>query len=468
MGLKIGSARIAVVSTGRMDGQRIYDMLTPKPKELLGRPRRLLREGTVAIWDESERMKKERYLFLFNDVLLITKKEGRRDYWLKVYISLRSEIIVEDVRESPTEFRIYAPKKTFIIFGINPQARDMWVKELQRCGKGSSQVGVNSPGASARPGAGRRSPISHRSSRNPDPPSLSGSDSDEDDFWNVRRQHPRTGKAAVSRRAPAVEPVPETKPSHHGALYDALGMAPPSKTAPASQAKQKAADAEAIKFNTLTISDSATAQQEKASQQQASTMDFFADFSQPTTQSTPSTADDLFADFAAARQAQVQHAPQAPVSATPVSNATTYAHPSPQPHSLPLPQTQQMGQPQVYQSNFSMPSPQPATTSGIPSSLPAEPHKNANSWISAPSIPFQSNQPVMGSSVIQPMQSMQPMKPMHSLQPMQPMQPFQPMQTMQPSHPSFAAVRPVSNSNPSNSADLDLADLVTRVKGSPL
>ena len=72
-------------------------------QELLGRPRRLLREGTVAIWDESERMKKERYLFLFNDVLLITKKEGRRDYWLKVYISLRSEIIVEDVRESPSK-----------------------------------------------------------------------------------------------------------------------------------------------------------------------------------------------------------------------------------------------------------------------------------------------------------------------------------------------------------------------------
>jgi hypothetical protein len=49
------------------------------------------------LWDEKDRKKKKRYVFLFNDIMLITKREGSKKYWLRVYITLRSPYVkVED------------------------------------------------------------------------------------------------------------------------------------------------------------------------------------------------------------------------------------------------------------------------------------------------------------------------------------------------------------------------------------
>eukprot|EP01102_Stenamoeba_stenopodia_P003890 TRINITY_DN1400_c0_g1_i2.p1 TRINITY_DN1400_c0_g1~~TRINITY_DN1400_c0_g1_i2.p1 ORF type:complete len:388 (-),score=118.95 TRINITY_DN1400_c0_g1_i2:201-1364(-) len=116
---------------------RIYQMLTPKPDELVVSGRRFVKEGDVQVWSVKERMKKNRHLFLFNDVLLITKKEGKKKYWLKVYISLKSELKIQDVQDSSNdkpdvEFRIYAPKKTFILFGFNPSHKQEWIGAIQQ------------------------------------------------------------------------------------------------------------------------------------------------------------------------------------------------------------------------------------------------------------------------------------------------------------------------------------------------
>jgi hypothetical protein len=71
------------------DVMRVYKMLDPKPKELLTPSRRFMREGEVLQYNSKERRTKLKYFFLFNDVLLITKKEGKNKFWLKVYIGLR-------------------------------------------------------------------------------------------------------------------------------------------------------------------------------------------------------------------------------------------------------------------------------------------------------------------------------------------------------------------------------------------
>mmetsp|Transcript_34295 Transcript_34295/g.58726 ORF Transcript_34295/g.58726 Transcript_34295/m.58726 type:complete len:371 (+) Transcript_34295:40-1152(+) len=119
--------------------QRIYDVLTPKPKELLANAstRRFIKEGEVGVFNHKERRTKKRYLFLFNDILLITKKEGKKSYWLKIFISLKSNLRIEDVPDSATrykvEFRIYAPKKTIILFTAAEEEKIRWIKEIREC-----------------------------------------------------------------------------------------------------------------------------------------------------------------------------------------------------------------------------------------------------------------------------------------------------------------------------------------------
>eukprot|EP01100_Stratorugosa_tubuloviscum_P015458 TRINITY_DN892_c0_g3_i1.p1 TRINITY_DN892_c0_g3~~TRINITY_DN892_c0_g3_i1.p1 ORF type:complete len:312 (+),score=157.01 TRINITY_DN892_c0_g3_i1:53-937(+) len=117
---------------------RVFEMLTPKPNELLIRGRYFIREGEVSVYNAKERKKKPRYFFLFNDLLLLTKKEGRKKFWLKVLIILRPGLKVQDVLDSSNEvrdveFRIYAPKKTFIIFALSPQQKREWLSSIQRC-----------------------------------------------------------------------------------------------------------------------------------------------------------------------------------------------------------------------------------------------------------------------------------------------------------------------------------------------
>lgn len=55
-------------------------------------------EGPVLVWDENRRKKSKRYIFLLNDALLITKRDGSRKFWLRVFISLASpNVNVEDM-----------------------------------------------------------------------------------------------------------------------------------------------------------------------------------------------------------------------------------------------------------------------------------------------------------------------------------------------------------------------------------
>eukprot|EP01094_Clydonella_sp_ATCC50884_P011830 TRINITY_DN21675_c0_g1_i1.p2 TRINITY_DN21675_c0_g1~~TRINITY_DN21675_c0_g1_i1.p2 ORF type:complete len:237 (+),score=107.40 TRINITY_DN21675_c0_g1_i1:58-711(+) len=116
------------------DVLKIYKMLDPRPKELLLSQRRFIKGGPIKTFNTKERRKKPRFFFLFNDVLLIVKKEGKTKYWLKTYIRLRGELTVEDMQTKlvpNVEFRLSVPKKTLIFFADNEQKKAEWVKLIQ-------------------------------------------------------------------------------------------------------------------------------------------------------------------------------------------------------------------------------------------------------------------------------------------------------------------------------------------------
>lgn len=136
------------------DVQRVYNCLTPKPKELLvnAYQRRFIRDGEIGLYNHKERRTKKRHLFLFNDVLLIAKNEGKNKFWLKVYISLRTTLRIEDVPDTSTiykvEFRIYAPKRTFIMFTKSEPDKMAWIKDIKAAIAGEYSKGNNAGGNS--------------------------------------------------------------------------------------------------------------------------------------------------------------------------------------------------------------------------------------------------------------------------------------------------------------------------------
>ena len=59
----------------------------------------------MGVFNHKERRTKRRHLFLFNDLLLITKKEGKKSFWLKILIALTPNLRVEDVPDSATLYK---------------------------------------------------------------------------------------------------------------------------------------------------------------------------------------------------------------------------------------------------------------------------------------------------------------------------------------------------------------------------
>eukprot|EP01098_Paradermamoeba_levis_P010371 TRINITY_DN435_c0_g1_i5.p1 TRINITY_DN435_c0_g1~~TRINITY_DN435_c0_g1_i5.p1 ORF type:complete len:363 (+),score=98.15 TRINITY_DN435_c0_g1_i5:87-1175(+) len=122
---------------------RIYEMLTPKPKELLGNPnRRFLREGPVKVFKADSKKPSDYCIFLFSDVLLLTKREGKK-YWLRIFCNLSPGNRIEDVKDSTyhvpnVEFRLYSPRKTIIFFASSPEEKVSWMTTIQSAVDGSA------------------------------------------------------------------------------------------------------------------------------------------------------------------------------------------------------------------------------------------------------------------------------------------------------------------------------------------
>lgn len=137
------------------------DLLSSKTSQLLLTNFSLLSfflfsEGEVLQYNQKERRPKLKYFFLFNDVLLITKREGPKKFWLKVYITLQPSLKVADVPDSAyrvpnVEFRLFAPRRTFIFFCKNQPSKDDWIRSIRACIEGKPRVGGGSSPSSSSP-----------------------------------------------------------------------------------------------------------------------------------------------------------------------------------------------------------------------------------------------------------------------------------------------------------------------------
>jgi len=72
---------------------------------------------------------------LFNDILLLTKKESFKRYWLRIHITLRSPYV--SVEESETsgfnvEFRLHCRSRSFIFYAPTPEVRKEWCSDIRK------------------------------------------------------------------------------------------------------------------------------------------------------------------------------------------------------------------------------------------------------------------------------------------------------------------------------------------------
>jgi len=121
------------------DVTRVYTLLEQKPAELIQPHRRLMKEGEVLMYIEKRR-NKPRFFYLFNDILLITKKKAfgtnfrfSIKVWANLYnVKLDRNTVYTDfsmfsedqVKLLPTSFSLHAPSKTLIFFA--PEQSKEW------------------------------------------------------------------------------------------------------------------------------------------------------------------------------------------------------------------------------------------------------------------------------------------------------------------------------------------------------
>lgn len=132
------------------DQHRVYEMLNPKPKMLLYRPRTLIRHGQLTYYSPNTDSTKPRYFFLFHDCLLISKKISNTKYRLRVFVHLRSNIRLYD-REKTMEFRLLVPTRRgtrhIIMFAQNSKQKADWLRDLKHClWIGSGRIGPDPSG----------------------------------------------------------------------------------------------------------------------------------------------------------------------------------------------------------------------------------------------------------------------------------------------------------------------------------
>jgi hypothetical protein len=118
----------------------IFELLHPKPDDLISPERFFVREGEMMMWDEKKKKKKKRYFFLFNDVILLCRRETHKRYWLRIHITLRSpHVSVEDIDNSSfnNEFRVHCRARTFILYASTPDQKKEWIQDLRHSIAGS-------------------------------------------------------------------------------------------------------------------------------------------------------------------------------------------------------------------------------------------------------------------------------------------------------------------------------------------
>lgn len=113
-------------------------MFYPKPKNLIEKTRFYIREGDALYWDQKKGKRTLCYLFLFNDCMLLAKKQpdlAGHKYNLKYFITLNSSGKLEHGKE-PVEFRLHLKTMSLIFFVRSSEEKNLWLSDINASIKG--------------------------------------------------------------------------------------------------------------------------------------------------------------------------------------------------------------------------------------------------------------------------------------------------------------------------------------------
>jgi len=114
----------------------IANKIEPKLKDLVVDGRVLLREGIVTQFDPEDDQIKERYYFLFNDIMLITR-EQKKKYLMRVHITLNN-VRLKDIPDNQNflghvitnAFEMHTPSMSLMFMMPTADEKDSLYKEL--------------------------------------------------------------------------------------------------------------------------------------------------------------------------------------------------------------------------------------------------------------------------------------------------------------------------------------------------
>eukprot|EP01129_Flabellula_baltica_P006391 TRINITY_DN2385_c0_g1_i2.p1 TRINITY_DN2385_c0_g1~~TRINITY_DN2385_c0_g1_i2.p1 ORF type:complete len:316 (+),score=68.49 TRINITY_DN2385_c0_g1_i2:119-1066(+) len=96
-----------------------------------------VREGWLRMWKDSKQKFKKRYCFLFNDVMLLCKKEGpltSKKYWLRIHITLRSPHcnITDRDNSYNNDFMLNCRSRSFRFQFDSQNLKNSWMEDMQK------------------------------------------------------------------------------------------------------------------------------------------------------------------------------------------------------------------------------------------------------------------------------------------------------------------------------------------------
>mmetsp|Transcript_37248 Transcript_37248/g.58654 ORF Transcript_37248/g.58654 Transcript_37248/m.58654 type:complete len:708 (-) Transcript_37248:123-2246(-) len=118
---------------------KYYKYLNPHPRELIAAkqpPRIFIREGEVSQWRPKERGMKRKFLILFDDTLVVCRRNNRTSYVTKIIFRLTAGTLKCALVSNSSyyikgvEFRIWNKTRTFVFFGKSPSNALSWVRDI--------------------------------------------------------------------------------------------------------------------------------------------------------------------------------------------------------------------------------------------------------------------------------------------------------------------------------------------------
>lgn len=130
---------VLVRSRVQTEHRRVWSLLRPQPRQT--GPRRFLREGRIKQYSPRQKRVKKKYMFLFSDCLLITRRDSSKRYQMKIFCFLRAiqgvRLIGIRPKRTEWEFHLHTGKKNLIFFAISRVEAEAWIEAIEYARAGS-------------------------------------------------------------------------------------------------------------------------------------------------------------------------------------------------------------------------------------------------------------------------------------------------------------------------------------------